>query len=206
MIALVAVLIARLLMLALLIRLRFAWLELWLLLRRLWRKSWLLSEVGEAFALVAFVGLRRAVLAFWPRRLLWLTLAELFLRRRDQAKIVFGVLVVILRRYRIARGACVSRELDILLCDMRGGSSNFDIRSIGFENSGHRVLAAPVVIIVVIIIVVIVVAATHTLVVVRTVSHFCLLSIQVAVIDLVEARRIATARNEAHFSFNSGLP
>ena len=53
---------------------------------------------------------------------------------------------------------------------MRGGPADLDIRSVGFENPRHRVLAAPVIVIVVVT-VVIIIAATHTLVVVRTVSH-----------------------------------
>jgi hypothetical protein len=52
---------------------------------------------------------------------------------------------------------------------MGGGAANLDIGAVGFENPGHRVLAAPVVIIV--IAVAIVIPVTHPLVVVLTVSH-----------------------------------
>jgi hypothetical protein len=52
---------------------------------------------------------------------------------------------------------------------MGGGAANLDVGPVGFENPGHRVLAAPVVIIA--IVVVIIVPVTHPLVVVLTVSH-----------------------------------
>jgi hypothetical protein len=51
---------------------------------------------------------------------------------------------------------------------VRGGAANLDVRSVGLENPGHRVLAAPVVVIVIIIVVV---PAAHALVVIRAVSH-----------------------------------
>src|SRR5947209_7962174 len=47
-----------------------------------------------------------------------LGLPELLLRRGDQAKIVLGVLKVILRAHRIARGLGVACELDVLLRDV----------------------------------------------------------------------------------------
>ena len=62
----------------------------------------------------------------------------------------------------------VAGKLDILFGDVRGSAANLDIRTVGFENPRHRILAATVSVVV---IVIIVVAATHTLVVVRTVSH-----------------------------------
>jgi hypothetical protein len=51
---------------------------------------------------------------------------------------------------------------------MGGGAANLDIGTVGFENPGHRVLAAPVVIVIIIIVVI---PVTHPLVVVLTVSH-----------------------------------
>jgi hypothetical protein len=53
---------------------------------------------------------------------------------------------------------------------MRGSATNLDIRSVGLENTGHRILAAPVVITIVVIAVIIIVPVAHTLVVL-TVSH-----------------------------------
>lgn len=70
------------------------------------------------------VGARRRLL------LLRLVLAELFLRRCNQAEIVFGVLVVILCGDRIAGTARVTRELDVFFCNMRGGAAYFDIGSV----------------------------------------------------------------------------
>jgi hypothetical protein len=76
------------------------------------------------------------------------------------------VLVVIFRSDRVAGGSCIACELDIFLGDVRCSSSDFDIRSVGFEHPCHRVLTTPVIVIIVII----VVPVTHPLVVL-TVSH-----------------------------------
>ena len=164
-IAITEVLLARLMLFAR-IRLGLARLELRLLLLRR-HKAGLRAEVGIAVAVVAVVVEGIAVLTR-HRLLLRLVLAELFLRRSDQAEIVFGVLVVVFGGDRITGRARIARELDVLFRNMRGGAANFDVRSVGLENPGHRVLAAPVIVIVVIIIVV---PAAHTLVVVRAVSH-----------------------------------
>lgn len=56
--------------------------------------------------------------AFRPGERLLLPLAELFLRRSDQAEIVFGMLVVILGRYRISRGLRVASQLNVFFGDM----------------------------------------------------------------------------------------
>jgi hypothetical protein len=102
--------------------------------------------------------------------LLRLVLAQLLLGRCDQSEIVFGVLIVIFRSYRVACASRIASELHIFFGNMRGGAADLDIRSVRFKDPGHRVLAAAIVIIVVIIIVVI--PTAHTLVVVvRTVSH-----------------------------------
>jgi hypothetical protein len=85
---------------------------------------------------------------------------------------VFSVLVVIFCCDRVAGTARIAGKLDIFLGNVRGGAADLDVGSVGFENPGHRVLAAPVVIVVTtIIIIIIVVPTAHTLVVVRTVSH-----------------------------------
>jgi hypothetical protein len=97
-----------------------------------------------------------------------LVLAELLLSRRDQAEVMLGVLIVILGSNGVAGRPRIARKLNVFLGHMRGGAANLDIRSVGLENTGHRVLAAPV--IVTIIVVVIIVPVAHTLVVL-TVSH-----------------------------------
>jgi hypothetical protein len=160
-VALIAIVIA------LLIGLRIPLLELRLLLLRLRRESRFLPEIRIAFSVVTVVVLRGRGFAFRARLLLRLVLAELLLRSRDQTKIMLGVLVVVFGSHRIAGRARVTRKLHILLGDVRSGPADFDIRSVGFENPGHRILAAAVIIVIVVI-----VAATHTLVVIRTVSHF----------------------------------
>jgi hypothetical protein len=163
------VLLARLLLFAR-IGLLLAGLELRLLLLR-GHEARFCAEVGIAVAILAVVveciaigALHRLLL------LLRLALAKLFLCRGDQAEIMFGVLVVVLGRDRIAGGARIACELKILFRNVGSGPANLDIRPVGLEHPGHRVLAAPVVVIV-IIVVVIVVPAAHALVVVRAVSH-----------------------------------
>ncbi len=165
-------LLARLLVLALLIGLRFTGRELRLLL--LWRRrgeSRLGTEVGITLTLVAFVGLRVIALALWTRRLLRLALAELLLRCGDQTEVMFGVLVIVFRCDRITRCAGITRELHIFFGNVRGGAANLDIGPVRFENPRHRILTTAVITIVVITIVTVVVSTAHTLVVIRTVSH-----------------------------------
>ena len=60
----------------------------------------------------------------------WILLTELFLRRGDQAKIVLGMLVVVLGGNRIARTLCVARKLDIFFRYMRSGAANFDVGTV----------------------------------------------------------------------------
>jgi hypothetical protein len=87
---------------------------------------------------------------------------------------------------------------------MRGSATNLDIRSVGLENTGHRILAAPVVITIVVIAVIIVVPVAHTLVVL-TVSHVLPLfqprvkSVGLMVCDV----RGAT---QAHHVYRSAIP
>nr|GAJ31643.1 hypothetical protein BDOA9_0108240 [Bradyrhizobium sp. DOA9] len=103
-----------------------------------------------------------------------LILAELLLGRRDQAEIMLGVLIIVLGCNGIAGGARITRKLEIFFGDVRSGTANLDVGSVGLVDPGHRVLAAPVV-------VVIVVAVAHPLLVL-TVSH---------VLPLIPALKVA---------------
>jgi hypothetical protein len=51
------------------------------------------------------------------------------------AGIVLGVLKVILRQHRVARGLGVSRQRKILLGDMRRGAPDFHVRPVGLETA-----------------------------------------------------------------------
>ena len=73
-------------------------------------------------------------------------LSELFLRGGDQAKIMFGMLIVILSRYRIAGALRVARELNIFFRNMGGGAADFNVGTVGFVNARQRILAFAVVI------------------------------------------------------------
>jgi len=77
---------------------------------------------------------------------------------------MFGVLVVVFGRHRIAGASRVARQLHVFLGNVRGGAADLDIGAVRFEHPGQWVLAAPVVI------VVIVIPVAHPLVVL-TVSH-----------------------------------
>jgi hypothetical protein len=129
----------------------------------------LLPEVRETITLViAVITTGRVVAAGLQLRLV---LTELLLRRRDQAEIMLGVLVVILGSYGVTGGARIARELNVFLGHMRSGAANLDVRSVGLENTGHRILAAPVIVIIAAVaVIIIVVPVAHTLVVL-TVSH-----------------------------------
>ncbi|OJU21674.1 MAG: hypothetical protein BGN84_05845 [Afipia sp. 62-7] len=160
-IAIAEVLLTRLLLIAG-IRLLLTRLELLLRLRN---EAGFCAEAREAVGIIVVVVERVAIDA--RLLLLRLVLAELFLRRGDQAEIMFGVLVVIFGGNRIARTARVAGELNIFLGNMRSGAANLDVGSVGLEDPGHRVLAAPVIVVVI----VVVIPAAHTLVVIRAVSH-----------------------------------
>ncbi|MGY3449467.1 hypothetical protein ACVILH_001809 [Bradyrhizobium sp. USDA 4353] len=120
----------------------------------------LLAEMREALAVIVeivdgqIIGCAR----------LRLVLTELLLGRRDQAEIMLGVLIVVFGGNGVARGAGVTGKLDVFFGHMGGGATDLDVRPVGLEHPGQRILAAPV------IVVVTVVAVAHPLVVL-TVSH-----------------------------------
>lgn len=73
-----------------------------------------------------------------PLRLLLvvgLALAELLLCRSDQTKIMFGMLIVILGRNRVAGTLRIAGELQILFGDVGCCSANFHVRSIGLVHT-----------------------------------------------------------------------
>ena len=95
-----------------------------------------LAHEGLAVVIIAvksLVGVLLAGGALLLLRLLvvvWILLTELFLRGGNQAEIVFGMLVVVLGRNRIARTLRVARELDIFFRYMRSGAANFDVGTV----------------------------------------------------------------------------
>ena len=68
-------------------------------------------------------------------------LAELLLRRGDQAEIMLGVLIIIFRRDRIAGALRVARELDVFFRDMRGGAADLHVGPVRLVNPRQRILA-----------------------------------------------------------------
>src|SRR6185437_10543868 len=122
-------------------------------------KGLLVVALMVAPTIVAYVGLRLVLLRHEARLLaearialalvlavlgdhlvgarLRLVLSELLLRRRDQPEIMLGVLIVVLGRDRIARGARITRELQIFLGDVRGRAADLDVGTVRFEHPGH---------------------------------------------------------------------
>ena len=100
-----------------------------------------------------------------------IVLAELLLRRGDQAEIMLGMLEIVFRRDRIAGGLGVACQLKIFLRDVIGRSANFHVGAVRFIDPCQRVVTAAIVVVVVI--VVVIVAPAHALVVMMllTVSH-----------------------------------
>jgi hypothetical protein len=162
-----AAMLAGLMLVALLVGLSFALMVTRIIVARHERlrlhrdEAGLLPEMRKALAVVVAILRDRFTIGARLR----LVLTELFLGCGDQAKIVLGVLVVILGSDRIAGRACVARQLDVFLGDVGCGAADLDIGSVGLEHPGHRVLAAPATIVPVLVI-----PVAHPLVVL-TVSH-----------------------------------
>lgn len=72
-------------------------------------------------------------------------LTKLLLRRGDQAKVVLGVLIIILGGHRVARPLRVTRELDVFFRDMRSGAADFDVGTVRLVNAREGILTLAVV-------------------------------------------------------------
>src|SRR5258708_934772 len=94
----------------------------------------LLPEMRKTLALV--VAILRGHFILGAR--LRLVLTELLLGSGDQAEIVFGVLVVILGRHRIAGRARIARQLHIFFRDVGRGAADLDIGSVRLEHPGQQ--------------------------------------------------------------------
>jgi len=62
-------------------------------------------------------------------------LAELLLRRRDQAEVMLSVLIIILGGYRIAGTLRIPGKLEIFFGDVGRRSPNFHVRSVGLVHA-----------------------------------------------------------------------
>src|SRR5215510_14076 len=100
---------------------------------------------------------------------MWIVLTKLLLRRRDQTVVVLRMLIVVFRRDRIAGGLGVARKLNVLLSNVGRVSANFDVRTVRFVNTRHRIVVLAVAMLIVTTMAVAVIAAAHALVL--TVSH-----------------------------------
>src|SRR5262249_14913899 len=71
-------------------------------------------------------------------------LPKLFLRRRDQAEVMLGVLKVIFRCHRVTRGLGIARQLDVFLGDVVRSPADLHVGTVGFIDSRKRILALAV--------------------------------------------------------------
>src|SRR5205085_6980413 len=94
--------------------------------------------LGVVARLVADVAIGTRLL-----ELLRLILPELLLCSGNDAEIVFGVLVVVFGGDRVARALRVARKLHVFFREMRSRAANLDLRTVGFVDPGHRILATP---------------------------------------------------------------
>src|SRR6185437_12049622 len=100
-------------------------------------------------AVKAFIGraLRLPALATLLRLLIvvGVLLTKLFLCGGDQAEIVFGVLIIILGRNRIAGTLRIASKLDIFFRNMRCGTTDLHVWTVRLINARQRVLTLAVV-------------------------------------------------------------
>ncbi|CCE11159.1 membrane hypothetical protein [Bradyrhizobium sp. STM 3843] len=149
-----------------------------------------LAEAREAIALVIQI-VHRQIVGVTRLRLV---LAELLLGGGDQAEIMFGVLIIVFGRNGVAGRAGIAGKLDVFFRHVGGGAADLDVRPVGLEHTGQRVLAAPVIIVVI--------PVAHPLVVL-TVSHVlplfqpCVRStempLRIAIFTPIQPRRAARA-------------
>jgi len=97
--------------------------------------GWLFAVV--VVSVVAKIAARIAALLLL---IIGLTLPKLLLRSRNQAKVMFGVLIVILGCDRIAGTLRIAGKLKIFFGDVRCRSPNFYVRSIGLVHTRQRIL------------------------------------------------------------------
>ena len=69
-----------------------------------------------------------------------LALSKLLLCRRNQTKVMFGVLIIVFRRDRIAGTLRIPGQLEIFFSDVGCGSANFYVRSIGLVHTRQWIL------------------------------------------------------------------
>jgi hypothetical protein len=113
--------------------------------------------IGALVVVSILVG-RVAALLLLVALIVGILLTELLLHRGDQAKIMLGVLEVVLGRHRVAGRLRVACELHVLVRYVRSGAADFHVGPVRLVNPSHRVLALAAV------------AASHAFVVL-TVSH-----------------------------------
>ena len=97
----------------------------------------------ERLVIVAVVKRVVGVIAALLRLLLIerrLGLPKVFLRGGDQAEIMFGVLVVVFRRDRVAGTLRVAGELQVFLGNVGGIAPDLQVRSVGLVHARQRIL------------------------------------------------------------------
>jgi hypothetical protein len=112
---------------------------------RLARRKWLAAHGGLIVAIViAVIGKIAGHLAWLLLRLLLLVigliLSQLFLRGRDQAEVMFGVLIVVLGGDWIAGTLRIAGKLEVFLGDVGRRSPDFHVRSVRLVHTRQWIL------------------------------------------------------------------
>jgi hypothetical protein len=130
-----------------LLLLRLKLLRLVLLLARIkrlrLRREGLTAHARLIALAVIVVVIRRIAARVALLLVIGLRLAQLFLRGGDQAKIMFGMLIIIFGGDGIAGTLRVACELKIFLGDVRGGPANFHVLPVGLVHSRQWILMMP---------------------------------------------------------------
>ena len=120
---------------------------------RLWRDAWLrrgkaLDRGSESVRHAAEIAVVLGLFHIGFARLTLIDAGSLLLdllRRRDQPKIMFGMLEIALRHDWIARSLRVARQLEVFFADVVGRSTNFHIGAAQFIGSRQRIRSLAIV-------------------------------------------------------------
>lgn len=177
----VALLVRLITLLALLITLLLPRLELLLIARRV-RLHAAVSRLRIVAFVVAFLAATALLAAFRSRE--GLGLAELLLRRRNQAEIMLRVLIIVFGSHRIAGRGRVARKLDVFLGYMVCGAADLYVRAVRFVNPGERIVALAAA----------AVATPHPMLVVLSVSH----GLPVCKLQLARVHRVSDRQTSVY--------
>jgi hypothetical protein len=107
---------------------------------RFTRRERFAAERGLIAVAIVIAVVGNIAARFAARLVVGLGLAKLLLRGGDQAEIVLGVLIIILRRDRVSGALRISGKLEIFFGDVGCRAPNLHVRSIGLVHARQRIL------------------------------------------------------------------